>query len=188
MVVTLLRVLAELRRGFVLLLVGDDGPGRPRVEDEIARLRLEPKVRFVGPKERERLMGSISNEDVPWFYAAADVYAYPHPVDQPWLSLTEAQACRRPVVTMRTESSELLIRHGETGLLAADIDEFRSYLGVLLSDPERREAMGRAAHENFVAHHSMERYLDRLEALLLGQEGAEARPARWHSRRISPSS
>jgi glycosyltransferase involved in cell wall biosynthesis len=188
MVVTLLRILAELRRDYVLLLVGDDGPARPRVEDEIARLRLEPRVRFVGPKERERLMGSISNEDVPWFYAAADVYAYPHSGDHPWLSLSEAQACGRPVVTMRTESSELLIRHGETGLLAADIDEFRSHLGALLSDPERREAMGRAAYENFVAHHSMERYLDRLEALLLGQEGARAQPARWHSRRRLPSS
>jgi glycosyltransferase involved in cell wall biosynthesis len=187
MVVTLLRVVAELRHDFVLLLVGDDGPGRPRVEDEIARLGLEPRVRFVGPKERERLMGSISNEDVPWFYAAADVYAYPHSGDQPWLSLSEAQACGRPVVTMRTESSELLIRHGETGLLAADIDEFRSSLGALLSDPERREAMGRAGYENFVAHHSMERYLDRLEALLLGQKGAKARPARWYSRRRSPS-
>jgi glycosyltransferase involved in cell wall biosynthesis len=174
MAVTLLRVLAELRRDFVLLLVGDDGPGQPRVEDEIARLGLEPRVRFVGPKERERLMGSISNEDVPWFYAAADVYAYPHPVDQPWLSLVEAQACGRPVVTMRTESSELLIRHGETGLLAADIDEFRSHLGALLSDPVRREAMGRAAYENFVAHHSMEHYLDRLEALLLGQDVADS--------------
>jgi glycosyltransferase involved in cell wall biosynthesis len=73
------------------------------------------------------------------------------------------------VVTMRTESSELLIRHEETGLLAADVDEFRSYLGALLSDPERRERMGRAAYENFTAHHSIEHGIDRIEALLLGQ-------------------
>ena len=169
MVITLLRVLAEIREDMMLLLVGDEGPGRRQVEDEIARLRLEQHVRFVGPKERERLMGSISNEDVPWFYAAADVYAYPHPLDQPWLSLVEAQACGRPVVTMRTESSELLIRHEETGLLAADVDEFQSQLAALLSDAERREAMGRAAYENFTAHHSMERQIDRIEALLLGQ-------------------
>jgi glycosyltransferase involved in cell wall biosynthesis len=169
MVITLLRVLAELPEDVVLLLVGDEGPGRHRVEDEIARLGLERKVRFVSPKQRERLMGSISNEDVPWFYAAADVYAYPHPVDQPWLSLFEAQACGRPVVTMRTASAELLIRHDETGLLAADVDEFRSYLGALLSDAERRERMGRAAYQNFTAHHSMEHLIDRIEALLLGR-------------------
>jgi glycosyltransferase involved in cell wall biosynthesis len=174
MVITLLRVLAELPEDVVLLLVGDEGPGRRRVEDEIERLGLERKVRFVGPKERERLMGSISNENVPWFYAAADVYAYPHPVDQPWLSLVEAQACGRPVVTMRTESSELLIRHEETGLLAADTDEFRSHLGALLSDAERRERMGRAAYENFTAHHSMEHQIDRIEALLLGRGHVEA--------------
>jgi glycosyltransferase involved in cell wall biosynthesis len=169
MVITLLQVLAELPEDVLLLLVGDGGPGGRRVEEEIARLRLESKVRLVGPKERERVMGSISNDNVPWFYAAADVYAYPHPVDQPWLSLIEAQACSRPVVTMRTESSELIIRHDETGLLAADVDEFRSYLGALLSDPERCERMGRAAYENFTAHHSIERRIDQIEALLLGQ-------------------
>jgi glycosyltransferase involved in cell wall biosynthesis len=175
MAITLLQVLAELREDVLLLLVGDGGPGGRRVEGEIARLGLQRKVRLVGPKERERLFGSNSNDDVPWFYAAADVYAYPHPADQPWLSLVEAQACSRPVVTMRTESSELLIRHGETGLLAADVDEFRSYLGALLSDAEHRETMGRAAYENFAAHHSLEHHIDQIEALLLGQEGAKAR-------------
>ena len=166
MVLTLLQVLAELPEDVVLLLVGDDGPSRGRVEDEIVKLGVEPKIRFVDPAERERLMGSISNEDVPLFFAAADVYAYPHALDMPWLSLMEAPACGCPVVTMRTESSELVIRHGQTGLLAADVDEFRSHLAALLSDPERCRAMGRAAYEDFVARHSMERHLERLEALL----------------------
>lgn len=109
----------------------------------------------------------MQNDDVPWFYAAADVYAYPHPLDQPWLGPAEAQACGRPVVTMRTKSSELVIRHGETGLLAADLDEFRSYLGALVSDRSRCEAMGRAASEHFAAHLSMERHLETVESLLL---------------------
>jgi glycosyltransferase involved in cell wall biosynthesis len=169
MVITLLQVLAGLPEDVVLLLVGDEGPGRRRVDDEIARLGLERKVRFVGPSERERLLGSISNENVPWFYAAADVYAYPHPLDQPWVSLVEAQACGRPVVTMRTQSAELWIRHDETGLLAADVDEFRSYLSALLNDRQRRETMGRAAYENIAARHSMEHQMDRIEALLIGR-------------------
>jgi glycosyltransferase involved in cell wall biosynthesis len=173
MVIMLLQVLAVLPENVVLLLVGDDGPGRRRVDDEIARLGLQGKVRLVGPTERERLLGPISNENVPWFYAAADVYAYPHPLDQPWLSLVEAQACGRPVVTMKTQSAQLWIHHGVTGLLAADVDEFRSHLGALLSDPERREAMGRAAYENFAAHHSMEHQMDRIEALLSGEEVSE---------------
>jgi glycosyltransferase involved in cell wall biosynthesis len=169
MVITLLRVLAKLPRETILLLVGDEGPGLRRVEDEIARLGLQRNVRFIGPKEREHLMGSVSNENVPWFYAAADVYAYPHPADQPWLSLVEAQACGRPVVTMRTESSELVIRHEETGLLADDVDEFGSHLDAILGDPERCERMGRAASEHVAANYSMERHLTRLEALLLAR-------------------
>ncbi len=168
MVVTLLRSLADLEQDYLLLLVGDDGPGRRRVDEEIATLGLEAKVRLVDPDERLRLMGSIGNEDVPWFFAASDVYAYPHPLDMPWLSLVEAPACSRPVVTMRTESSELLVRHGETGLLANDEDEFRSYLAVLLGDPARCETMGRAAFDHFQAHLSMEHHMDRLEELLGG--------------------
>jgi glycosyltransferase involved in cell wall biosynthesis len=166
MALTLLRVVAELPEEVVLLLVGDSGSGRRQVEDEIEKLRLQARVRFVGPEERERLMGTISNEDVPWFYAAADVYAYPHLHDQPWLSLVEAQACGRPVVTMRTGSSELLIRHNETGLLAADMDSFRTYLLELLNDPARREAMGRAAYAHVASNLSMARHMDRMEALL----------------------
>jgi glycosyltransferase involved in cell wall biosynthesis len=168
MVITLLQHVASLPEDVILLLVGDEGPGRSRVENEIARLGLSRRVRLVGSEERARLMGSISNENVPWFYAAADVYAYPHPLDQPWVSLVEAQACGCPVVTMRTQSAEVWIRHDETGLLAADADEFRSHLSALLSDPERRDRMGRAAYENIAAHHSMEHQMDRLEALLLG--------------------
>jgi glycosyltransferase involved in cell wall biosynthesis len=188
MVITLLQVLAELPQDVVLLLVGDDGPGRRQVEDKIAALGLGERVWLVGTKERERLMGSISNEDVPWFYAAADVYAYPHTVDQPWLSVVEAQACGRPVVTMRTESSELRIRHGETGLLAADIDQFRDHLGALLGDAERREAMGRAAYANFIAHHSMEHHIDRVEALLLGRTEAPSASGGPRPGMTSPSS
>jgi glycosyltransferase involved in cell wall biosynthesis len=170
MVITLLRALAELPRNNTLVLVGDDGPGRPQVEDEIARLGLERSVSFIGPRERELLFGEISNDNVPWFFAAADVYAYPHQRDQTWLSLLEAQACARPVVTMRTESSQLLIRHDETGLLADDEGEFRSHLGALLSDRERCERMGRAAYEDFVARHSMEHHMDRVEGLLCGHD------------------
>jgi glycosyltransferase involved in cell wall biosynthesis len=171
MVITLLQVLAKLPQDVVLLLVGDEGPGRRQVDEEVARLGLEQRVRLVTPEERARVMGSVSNEDVPWFYAAADVYAYPHPLDRPWLSLVEAQACGRPVVTMRTESSELWIRHEETGLLAADVDEFRSHLSALLSDSQRRSAMGREACENVAAHHSMEHQMNRIEELLLAGEG-----------------
>ena len=170
MVITLLRVLSELPDDVVLLLVGDDGPGRGQVESEIARLGLQENVRFVDPEERRRLFGRVGNDDVPWFYAAADVYAYPHPLDRVWVSVLEAQACGRPVVTMRTDSGEISIQHGRTGLLADDVDEFRSYLGALVSDRGRCETMGRAASEHFAAHLSMERHLETVESLLRGRE------------------
>ena len=172
MALTLVRMLPRLEDA-VLLLVGDDGPGLVRVQEEISSLGLHDRVRLLLPDERRSLFGGISNEDAPWFYAAADVYAYPHPLDAPWLSLSEAQACGRAVVTMRTESAALVVRDGVTGRLARDEDELAAHLAPLLADRERCDAMGRAAAEHFREHLSLERHLDRLEELL--QDGAEIR-------------
>jgi glycosyltransferase involved in cell wall biosynthesis len=146
----------------VLVVVVGDGPGRPRVEDEVVRLGLEGRV---------RLAGRIEHDDVRCFYAACDIFAYPSVVDRPWLAALEAQACGRPVVTMRTRSAELTVKAGRTGLLAQDLDEFGSQLGTLVQDRTRCESMGEAAREYVATHHSVEKRIDQIEELLAAEGG-----------------
>jgi glycosyltransferase involved in cell wall biosynthesis len=146
----------------VLVVVAGEGPGRPRVEDEVARLGLGGRV---------RLTGRVEHEDVRRFYAACDVFAYPSIVDRPWLAVLEAQACGRPVVTMRTRSAELTVKAGSTGVLARDLDEFGSQLGTLVEDRTRCESMGEAAREYVVRHHSVARRIDQIEELLAPEGG-----------------
>jgi glycosyltransferase involved in cell wall biosynthesis len=140
-----------------LIVVGGDGPGRPRIEMEIERLGLA---------ERVRLAGEVERSDTKSFYAACDVYAQPHPLDGPWLSVLEAQACGRPVVTMLTRSGELTVNAGETGLLAETMEEFASQLGALASDRPRCAAMGRAARQFIADFHSMDVRVRQIEELL----------------------
>jgi glycosyltransferase involved in cell wall biosynthesis len=112
------------------------------------------------------MAGAVENDQMIWFYAACDVYVYPNPLDRPWVSVLEAQACGRPVVMMRTESAELTVAEGETGLLAHDLVQFRALLEALVVDRARCEAMGRAARRFVSDHHSSEACALQLERWL----------------------
>jgi glycosyltransferase involved in cell wall biosynthesis len=63
------------------------------------------------------------------------------------LAVTEAAACATPSVGMGVGGLTESILHGETGLLAKDVEEFGQHVRTLLSDHDRRERLGRAAHE-----------------------------------------
>jgi glycosyltransferase involved in cell wall biosynthesis len=155
-VLQLLASVASLREKPLVVIVGD-GPGRAEIEERASQIR---------PEGRVLLFPAVPNEDLVWFYAACDFYAYPDLIDLPRLSVLEAQACGRPVLTMRTASSELIVSDGCTGVLVRDLVEFRSRLGELVADRARREAMGRAAREYVVTQHSMEVRARQLEGFL----------------------
>ena len=148
-----------------LLLVGD-GKGRATIEERVAEKGLA---------ERVRLAGSV--EDVRPYFAACDVYAYPHPLDRVWVSVLEAQACGRPVVTMRTDSGDMSVENGRTGLLANDLAEFRAQLASLTADRARCERMGEAARDFITRTHTIGVRVGQIEALLEGRapgRGSEA--------------
>jgi glycosyltransferase involved in cell wall biosynthesis len=140
-----------------LIVLGGDGPGRPQIEMEVGRLGLG---------ERVRLVGAVEHADMKWFFAACDVYVQPHSLDGPWLSILEAQACGRPVITMRTHSGELTVDAGRTGLLAQTMEEFRDHLAALASDRPRCALMGRAARQFITDFHSIDVRVREIEEVL----------------------
>jgi glycosyltransferase involved in cell wall biosynthesis len=143
----------------IQLVIAGDGPGRLHVEREVERLGLQSQV---------RLFDGVENPDLAWFYAACDLYAYPHPLDQPWTSILEAQACGRPVVMLRTSSSELTVDEGRSGLLADSRDEFREYLAAMTSDRSRCAEMGRAGRRYIAERHSISVRASQIEEALGG--------------------
>jgi glycosyltransferase involved in cell wall biosynthesis len=150
---------ASLPPNVLIVLVGD-GPGRGRVETRIASLKLE---------ERVRLAGAVPNEEVAWFYAACDLFAYPDMRDRMFNTILEAQACGRPVLTTLTRSTRLTVDGGRTGVLARDLSEFQTYLGELARDRARCESMGAAGPTYIAQFHSIENRVSQVEEFLLGR-------------------
>jgi glycosyltransferase involved in cell wall biosynthesis len=153
-----------------LVVVGGDGPGRGAIEAEVRRLRLQ---------ERVRLVGAVERADTTWYFAACDVYVQPHPLDGPWLSVLEAQAVGRPVVTMHTRSGELTVDVGGSGLLARTIDDFGDHVRALTADRDRSAAMGRRARQFILDAHSIDVRVRQIEELLeAGRPRPQHRPDR----------
>jgi glycosyltransferase involved in cell wall biosynthesis len=159
MLVNLLRAFAEVPTKSLLVLVGD-GPGRGHIERNILEQGLETRV---------RLLGAVENDAMKWFYAACDLYAYPHWLDRPWMSVLEAQAHGRPVVSMRTGSAEITVVDGRTGLLANSSDEFREHLAELTADRARCRAMGKEAQDYISKVHSIHVRVRQIEELMSQQ-------------------
>jgi glycosyltransferase involved in cell wall biosynthesis len=158
MVLDLLSIMPPLPSSVLLVLAGD-GPGRTRIQAEIERLNLA---------ERVRLVGSVDNSDMKWFFAACDLYAYPYAGDIPSVSVLEAQGHGCPAITMRTSSGELTVGPGTTGLLAESLEEFREHLAALAQDRTRCAEMGKEARRFVSGFHSTEVRAREIEELLSG--------------------
>ncbi|MFJ8716695.1 glycosyltransferase family 4 protein [Streptomyces violaceus] len=146
---TLIRALRLVRRTVpdaVLLLVGD-GPHARALRRLAAEEGLAGAVVFAG---------GHPHEDMPGFYAAAQVFAMPcrtrragMEVEGLGIVFLEAAAAGLPVVVGDSGGAPDTVRDGETGFLAdgRDVPALADRLALLLGDPELAGDMGRKGRE-----------------------------------------
>lgn len=156
----------ELRNDLCLLVVGgaldpnDDSPEIEKIE-ELQRLvhqhRMEANVSFVGSMDQQRLA---------LFYAAADVCAVPSLTESFGLVALESMACGTPVVGTRVGGLQTLIEHGESGLLvpAGDYQALAESIAKVLTDHRMRMHLAHGARDR-AEHYSWRSVGDRVEAL-----------------------
>lgn len=134
----LLEALAALPQdpAWELSIVGD-GPARPELTAQAARLGIAHRVRFLGWTPRARL-ADISR-DMDCFVFASRDEGMPNAV-------LEAMASGLPVVASRIAGNVELVEEGRTGWLVPPEDPaaLAKALAAMLADPEGRRAMGRA--------------------------------------------
>lgn len=118
---------------FRLVFVGE-GPLRERLEEEL------PEAVFVGYQEGEALSR---------WYASADIFIFPSTTETFGNVVQESLASGVPAVVVDRGGPQTVVEPGETGLVARsnDPDDLAARVGELLSDPDRRHAMARAARE-----------------------------------------
>jgi glycosyltransferase involved in cell wall biosynthesis len=129
----LIRALHELRReGFCqqLLVIGQPAW---RFEADHAL------VRELGMQREVRFLGYVPDDELPAFYAGADVFALPSLYEGFGLPVIEAMACGTPVLTSSTGATAEVA--GDAALLAdpLSVNAIRDGLRRLLTNAELRE-------------------------------------------------
>jgi glycosyltransferase involved in cell wall biosynthesis len=166
----LLEALARTNAAVTLALLGD-GPLRESLEERARELGVLERCRFVGFRE-----------DVGPYLAGADLVVLTSANEGTPVSLIEALAAGRPVVSTDVGGVRDVVADGETGLLvpSGDAKAVAAAIDRLASDPTLRAAMGERGREDVVARYSVARLLDDVDALyrrLLAAKGRSGPPA-----------
>jgi L-malate glycosyltransferase len=147
------RVLQQ--RSCRLLMVGD-GPDRGKVEQYCREHDICQSVTFIGslPLIEEVLVG-------------ADVFLLPSESESFGLAALEALSCEVPVIATDAGGLPELVVDGECGFLfpVGDVEAMAGAANLLLSDPQRRRAMGEAGRRRAVETFGQDAVVGRYRAI-----------------------
>ena len=145
---------------FALTMVGD-GPDRSRIEQAIARLKLERHV---------HLTGSLNQQAVRAHFARADIFVLASLAEGIPVVLMEAMSSGVPCVSTPVNGIPELIQHECTGLLATpgDVPSLTAQLRRLIQEPELRRTLAEAAHAKVLADFDLNRNVAKLGRIFTG--------------------
>ncbi|MEB3358179.1 MAG: glycosyltransferase family 1 protein [Synechococcales bacterium] len=167
---TLVRAVSQSAlRGQTKLKLVIGGGSRPGQSDGRERDRIESIVADLGLTDITLFPGRISDEDLPVYYAAADVCVVPSHYEPFGLVAIEAMASGTPVVASNVGGLQFTVANEETGLLAPARDEasFAIAIDRILKDSARRDQMGQAARRRVEQYFSWDGVAAQLDQLYL---------------------
>ena len=117
-------------------VIAGQGPSRSVYEVEAKELQIASHVDFVGHVQ-----------DMTTFYDSVDIFALPSYLEGLPMSLLEAMAAGKAIVTTNVGAIPNVILEGDTGLLVepGEIDSLAEALCGLINDPGLRRKMGERA-------------------------------------------
>ncbi len=129
------------------LVIG--GGSRPGHSDGIERDRIESIVSYTGLDAIASFPGRISDEDLPVYYAAADVCVVPSHYEPFGLVAIEAMASGTPVIASDVGGLQYTVVSEKTGLLAPpkDVEAFAQAIDRILSNAQWRDQLGSNARQ-----------------------------------------
>jgi glycosyltransferase involved in cell wall biosynthesis len=135
------RLPEEIREGYQLVLTFQENAWF------LDRLRTRLQDRALREGEQVILTGPASDEAVRAFYRRAELFLSPSHYEGFGLPILEAMQCGAVVVAADNSSQPEVV--GGAGVLARtdDVADWAGQITSLVSDPDRREALGRAAIE-----------------------------------------
>lgn len=140
-----------------LVIVGLFGYGHEAILRRIEDLNLQDRVIFTG---------FAPDEELRWFYNAADLFVYPSLGEGFGMTVLEAMACGCPVICSdRTSLPEVV---GDAGVLLSnptDPEELAAHMAKILSAPNLRADLARRSRERAQTF-SWERSARKIQAVL----------------------
>jgi len=142
--------LGRLKRYKRIEVVLDVLERNPRARLELAgegdhRAALEAEIERRGLRDRVRMHGHVSEARKRELYQRAWLNVTASSAEGWCLSVMEAAACGTPSAALAVGGLPESIDDGRTGVLAGDPVELAGKVGAILSDPDLRDNMGRAA-------------------------------------------
>lgn len=132
------------------VIVGD-GPERPKLEELSKAKGIDSQVIFAG-----------STQDIPGVLSMMDLFALSSHNEASPVSIMEALACQRPVVSTHVGSISETVLEGESGFLVKPncAEEMSQRWVELLRDPGKRRQFGELGREHVVENSSLESMTD----------------------------
>ena len=124
-----------------VLVVGGAAAGDAeirRLQDIALDLEVNQVFEFVG---------RVDQEELPFYYNAADVCVMPSYYESFGLAALESMACGTPVVATRVGGLSTVIQHGHTGYLKSwrCPEAFANSIEMIISSEDLQDSMGKAA-------------------------------------------
>jgi len=146
-----------------MFVIGSDGPLMDYHKSLAENLGVADQMLFVG---------RISRMDLPYYYAASDVFVIPSVVEAFGLVTVEAMACGKPVVGTNVGGIPEIIVDGANGLLVEpkNPEKLAKNIVLLLENHELRKKMGqrgrKIAEEDFDVKKRVRKILSAYDRLL----------------------
>lgn len=142
----------------ILLVIGD-GPLRIELKEQVNELGLKKNIVFLGARL-----------DIPSLLSALDVFVLPSLSEGLSLTLLEACAAGKPVVTTTVGGNPEIVENGVNGLLvpSADTEALGAAIVNILMNKEKAQQMGAKARAKFEELFTVETMINSYESLYEG--------------------
>lgn len=147
-------------------LIGD-GVLRSDLEDEVARLGLGARVRFLGSRNEVEVRAALNDADL---FVLPSIIANDGQMEGLPVALMEALACGVPTVSTQLSGIPEIIVDGVTGLLAApgDFDSLNQTMAAMVKSGNGAREFAEAGRKLVTSDFDLEQSVSALSRLLAG--------------------
>lgn len=146
-----------------------DGESRQEVQQKAEQLNLSYSYYITHPKKKTDVLITSWETEIDQAFAGLDIVVLTSYNEGTPVSLIEAQAAYKPVVSTDVGGVEDIVIHGETGYITkvGEVKEFAGYVNTLIENAALRDCMGKKGHDNVVQKYSKQRLINDMRNLYM---------------------